>query len=143
MQPYAMRVGPAWVATTTPAVFRALMYTMGVADRASITPAEIAAHVELLKRGDGGAAFLKIMRGFERTPAKGELYRRVLADGPCPVGILWGADDPSLTPSREGEHIRVAAGLPDVPTVPGRHFLPEEQPAAIADHVVTLAGRAR
>ena len=40
----------------------------------------------------------------------------------------------------EGEHIRVAAGLPDVPTVPGKHFLPEEQPAAIADHVVALAG---
>lgn len=141
MQPYAMRVGPVWLATTTPAVFRALMYTVGVKDRASIAPDEIVAHVQLLKRVDGGQAFLEIMQGFERTPAKGELYRRVLGDDAYPTGILWGADDPSLTPSREGEHIRRAAGLPDVPTVPGRHFLPEEQPAAIADHVVALAHR--
>lgn len=143
MQPYATAgLGPAWLASTTPAVFRGLMYTMGVRDRSAISGPEIEAHVRLLKRDDGGAAFLRIMRGFERTPAKGELYRRVLGDGPYPVGILWGADDPSLTPSREGEQIRLAAGLPDVPTVPGRHFLPEEQPAAIAEHVVALAARA-
>lgn len=142
MQPYAMsHLGPAWLTTTTPPVFRALMYTMGVKDRSVITGPEIDAHVRLLKRDDGGAAFLQIMRGFERTPAKGELYRRVLSDGPYPVGALWGADDPSLTPSREGEHIRRAAGLPSLPTVPGRHFLPEEQPAAIAEHVVALARR--
>lgn len=140
MQPYAHpRLGPAWLSTTSPAVFTGLMYAMGVLDRSVITPAEIAAHVQLLKRDDGGAAFLKIMRGFERTAAKGELYRRTLSEAPYPVGILWGADDPSLRPSREGEHIRRAAGLPDVPTVPGRHFLPEEQPAAIAEHVVALA----
>ena len=141
MEPYAHpRLGPAWLASTTPAVFTGLMYSMGVLDRGSITRDEIAAHVRLLKRDDGGRAFLKIMRGFERTPAKGELYRRVLGDDAYPTGVLWGADDPSLRPSREGEQIRVAAGLPDVPTVPGRHFLPEEAPAAIAEHVVTLAG---
>lgn len=141
MQPYAhSRLGPVWLRATSPAVFRGLMYTVGVRDRSVITPAEIDAHVRLLKRDDGGRSFLSIMRGFERTPAKGELYRRVLSDGSYPVGILWGADDPSLTAGREGEQIRRAAGLPSVPTVPGRHFLPEEQPAAIAAHVVALAG---
>ena len=143
MQPYAHpRIGPAWLAGTTPAVFRALMYAMGVRDRSCITPAEIAAYVELLKQADGGHAFLAIMRGFERTRAKADLYRSVLGDTRYPVGLLWGADDPSLRPSREGEHIRVAAGLPDIPTVPGKHFLPEDQPGVIAEHASALARRA-
>ncbi len=143
MEPYAHpRLGEAWLAGTTETSFRGLMYGVGVRDRASITTAEIAAYVRLLKRRDGGRAFLQIMRGFERTPAKGRLYRSVLSEAACPVGLLWGADDPALRVSQHGEQARVAIGAPAVPTLPGKHFLPEEQSAMIAEHVVALARQA-
>lgn len=140
MQPYAhARIGPAWLAGTTELSFRGLMYGIGVRDRSAITTAEIAAYVRLLKRGDGGAAFLRIMQGFERTPEKGQLYRRVLSEATYPIGLLWGAADPALRAAQHGEQARRAIGAPAVPTLPGKHFLPEEQPAAIADHLAALA----
>lgn len=62
----------------------------------SVAPAELDAYVDLLRRGDGGRASLRIMRGFEHTPAKRRLYEGVLADD-HPVRVLWGADDPALS----------------------------------------------
>jgi hypothetical protein len=55
-------------------VFTRLMYLMGVNDKASCTPAEASVYVDLLKGNDGGAAFLKIMRRFETTLEKEDLY---------------------------------------------------------------------
>ena len=70
MEPFARRgVGELYLRALSKPAFRALMRLQGVADRSAVTGAELDAYVDLLKREDGGRAFLKIMRGFERTAA--------------------------------------------------------------------------
>jgi len=138
MEPFARRgLGELWLASITKLMFRQLMYRIGVQDRSATRP-ELDAYVELLKRDDGGRAFLRIMRGFERTAAKQALYERVLRDRRRPVQIVWGADDPALKLTVHGEQARRAAGLDDVHTVPGKHFLQEDQAPAIAQRIARL-----
>jgi pimeloyl-ACP methyl ester carboxylesterase len=100
---------------------------------------EIYAYVDLLKREDGGRAFLKIMRSFERTPEKRLLYENTVRDVPYPVQIVWGSDDPALKLSVHGELARRAAGVDEIQAVPAKHFLQEEQAPAIAERVAALA----
>jgi hypothetical protein len=83
-------------------MFRWLMRLQGVADLTKITEAELDAYLDVLRREDGGRAFLKIMRGFERTPAKQERYTAVLRDGRYPVQIVWGEADPALKDQHGG-----------------------------------------
>ena len=142
MEPYAIRgLGQVVNATMVKPAFRELFYRMGVADRVSVPAEEVDAHFDLLKRTDGGRAFLEVMRGFERTPEKARLYAGALRDAPYPVQVVWGADDPALRLSRHGEEVRRAAGLEAIHTVPAKHFLQEDQPGAIARRVARLAGR--
>ena len=139
MEPFARRgIGELWLRGMTPPAFRALMRRTGILDQAQVTDAELDAHLALLRRGDGGRAFLKIMRSFERTPAKRERYEAALA-GPYPVQVVWGDQDPFLTVAEHGEHARKAAGLPRIHTVPARHFVPEDQAPAIAARVRDIA----
>jgi pimeloyl-ACP methyl ester carboxylesterase len=79
------------------------------------------------------------MRGFERTAAKQRLYEGVLRDGRYPVQIVWGANDPALTLAVHGEQARRAAGLDQIHTVPGKHFLQADQAPAVAAHIAQLA----
>ena len=123
---------------TPPRASALLMRRTGVLDQARVTDADLDAHLDLLRRGDGGRAFLRIMRAFERTPAKRELYERALG-GPYPVQVVWGAEDPFLRVGEHGEHARQAAGLPRIHTVPARHFLQEDQAPAVAAHVRDIA----
>jgi haloalkane dehalogenase len=95
--------------------------------------------VGLLKREDGGRAFLKVMRGFETTAEKAALYRSTVRDVPYPVQIVWGSKDPALTLKKHAEMVRKAAGLGVVHQVPGKHFLQEDQFVAIADRIAALA----
>jgi pimeloyl-ACP methyl ester carboxylesterase len=83
--------------------------------------------------------FLRIMRGFERTPQKRRLYEGVLRDGRYPVQIVWGANDPALKLAVHGEIARRAAGLDEILTVPAKHFLQEDQAPAVAQYVADLA----
>ena len=139
MEPFARRgVGDAWLRGMSPVAFRQLMRRTGVLDQTAVSDDELDAYLDLLRRGDGGRAFLQIMRSFERTPGKRELYARALA-GPYPVQIVWGAEDPLLRVGEHGEHARTAAGLPSIRTVPARHFLQEDQAPAIAAHVRDIA----
>lgn len=141
MEPFVVRgVRRAWLGSMTRPAFLALMYLMGVKDRGASPPAELMAYIDLLKRDDDGEAFLKIMRGFERTHAKSALYRSTVREVPYPVRVLWGRDDPALTLNGAGESVRRAAGLDRLETVPGRHFLQEDQAPAIAARVATVAG---
>jgi pimeloyl-ACP methyl ester carboxylesterase len=140
MEPFARRgVGEVWLASMTKPVFRQLMYYAGIRDRSATPAAELDAYVDLLKRRDGGRAFLKIMRGFERTAAKQHLYMRVVRDTPCPVQVIWGADDPALKLSVHGEQARRATAVREVQTVPAKHFLQEDQAPAIAERIAALA----
>ena len=136
MEPFARRgLGEVYLATLTKPAFRQLMRLQGIADHRATPKAELDAYVDLLKRGDRGAAFLKIMRGFERTAEKRSLYVSALRGVPYPVQVVWGADDPALKLSVHGEQARAAAGLEEIHTLPAKHFLQEDQAPAVADLV--------
>jgi pimeloyl-ACP methyl ester carboxylesterase len=140
MEPFARRgVGEAYLATLSRPAFRALWNLQVIKNRSATSKEEVYAYVDLLKREDGGRAFLKIMREFERTREKRDLYVSVLRDVPYPVQVVWGADDPTLTLGREGEQARRAAGLDEIHTVPAKHFLQEDQAPAVAERVAALA----
>jgi pimeloyl-ACP methyl ester carboxylesterase len=143
MEPFARRgLGDIYLATLTKPMFRQLWYLQGIRDREAMSKEEIYAYVDLLKLGDGGRAFLKIMRGFERTLEKRVLYESTVREVPYPVQVVWGADDPALKLAVHGEQARQAAGLDEIQTVLAKHFLQEEQAPAIAESVATLAGSA-
>lgn len=143
MEPFARRgIGEPYLRLLSKPAFRMLMRLQGIQDITAVPRAEIDAYVDLLRTGDGGRAFLKIMRGFERTPDKRALYTRTLRDAPYPVQIIWGAHDPTLTLAVHGEAARRAAGLQQIHTVPAKHFLQEDQAPAVAQHIARLAQRA-
>jgi pimeloyl-ACP methyl ester carboxylesterase len=140
MEPFARRgLGEAYLATLSKPAFRALFNLQGLADRSAVPKEEIFAYVDLLKRGDRGRAFLRIMRGFERTRAKRDLYVSTLRDASYAVQIVWGADDTALPLDRHGEDARRAAGLDEIHALPAKHFLQEDQAPAIAERVAALA----
>jgi haloalkane dehalogenase len=142
MAPYAVRgLGELWLRATPRAAFAAIFRLQGLADRRAVSTAEIYAYLELLRRLDGGRAFLRIMRGFELTPARSRLFADGLAERPYPARIVWGQDDPAIGL----DQLRAAQSVLAVDSpvlVPAKHFLVEEQaPAvayAIADQVAPL-----
>ncbi|HEU5441144.1 MAG TPA: alpha/beta fold hydrolase [Ktedonobacterales bacterium] len=140
MEPFRHRgIGELWLAGMSKPLFRRLMKLQGIGDTAHVSNAELDTYLELMKGDDRGRAFLRIMRSTERTPEKQALYRRAVRDVPYPVQIVWAADDPALKLAEYGERARAAAGLDTVSTVRAKHFLQEDQAAAIADHVARLA----
>lgn len=142
MEPFAHRgVGEAFLRTLTKPSFRLLMRLLGVADMSQVTADELDTYVDLLKRQDGGRAFLQIMRSFERTPEKSALYRSVVGSDRYPVQVVWGEQDTTLRVDGQGEQARRAAGLDAVIRLPAKHFLQEDQAPAVARHVVELAKR--
>jgi pimeloyl-ACP methyl ester carboxylesterase len=140
MEPFARRViGELWLASMTKPAFRQLMYLQGLKDRSAMTKDEVHAYVDLLKREDRGKAFLKMMRGFERTREKRDLYVRTLRELACPKQVVWGADDPALKVDPHGEDARRAMGLDELQTLPAKHFLQEDQAPALADRIAAVA----
>jgi pimeloyl-ACP methyl ester carboxylesterase len=140
MEPFARRgIGELYLATLTKPAFVALMRLQGIKDRGATPKPELHAYVDLLKRDDGGRAFLKIMRGFERTRAKRDLYVTTVRDLPCPKQVIWADSDPALPLEPHGESVRSAAGVDDIHVVPAKHFLQEDQAPAIAERIAALA----
>ena len=143
MQPFAVRgLGEVWLRATPGPAFAELFYRQGIADRSATSRAEVYAYRELLRRGDGGRAFLRIMRGFELTPEKQRLLWTGLAERPYPAQIVWGERDPALGI----ELLRVAQEVLRVEApirLPAKHFLQEDQAPAIAAAVAGLAHRGR
>lgn len=109
---------------------------MGVKDHSEIPKAEVDAYIDILKRDDGGKAFLKLMRNFDDTELFRDLCYQAVQDVPYPVQSIWGADDPFLTLSRYGQEIKRIAGLNEIKTVKSKHFVTEEFPVEIARMVV-------
>ena len=141
MEPFARRgIGEIYLASLNGPAWLALMAIAGIGDRSKVPSAEQTAYVDLLKGHDRGRAFLKIMRGFERTVAKRALYEDTLREAKYPIRVLWGADDPALPLATKGEEARQSSGVDRVHSVPGKHFLQEDQPEAVARHVAELAG---
>jgi haloalkane dehalogenase len=140
MEPFARRgIGELYLRTLSKPAFRMLIRLQGIENIAAVPRAEIDAYVDLLRLGDGGRAFLKIMRGFERTRERRDLYMRVLRDDRYPVQIVWGAHDRALKLGAHGEAARNAVGADEIHTVPAKHFLQEDQAPAVAQHVADLA----
>ena len=144
MEPFAIRgLGELSLALLARPAFRRLVRMQCIANQQAVADDELDAHFDLLKRDDGGRAFLRIMRGFERTPEKRRLYESVLRDVPYPIQVVWGELDPALKQSVHGEQARLAAGLDSIHALPARHFLQEDQAPAVAGHIAALAGRGR
>jgi haloalkane dehalogenase len=139
MEPFARRgVGQAWLASMRlPGMFVALMRYAGVSRH--VSAAEIACYVQLLLGSDGGSAFLKIMRGFERTAEKQRRYLSALRDTPYPVQIVWGTRDPALPWRPYGVQAQLAAGVKNPILLPAKHFLQEDCAPQIADAVSRIA----
>jgi haloalkane dehalogenase len=143
MQPFAMKVLGEMSLRTMPAfVFSEIFYLQGIEDRGAMPRPEVYAHYELLKRGDGGRNFLKIMRGFELTEPK----QRMLWDGLAadrrafPAQIVWGRNDPAL-PEQRRLGVQQALGIDDPILIPAKHFLQEDHAPAVAGAIAALAKR--
>ncbi len=137
MEPFARRgIGELYLRTLHPLVLERLMRLQGVTT--AVPAAELRAYVPLLKRGDGGRAFLRIMRGFERTEAFDSRVLGALARRAFPAQAVWGEEDPWLPVDVQGEHARQALGLEEIVRLPGKHFVQEDAPAEIAEQVRRL-----
>jgi haloalkane dehalogenase len=138
MAPFAVRgVGPAWLRGSR-SVFRSLFYAQGIASREAVSVPEVDAYYYLLRRGDGGRAFLRIMRGFELTADKRRLLWGGLAQRPYPARIVWGERDPALGLDQL-EIARRVLGVEDPILLPAKHFLQEDHAEEVAEAIADLA----
>lgn len=139
MRPFSIRgLGELWLWGTPRFLFTELFYRQGVADRASISRAEVDAYRVLIRRADAGRAFLRIMRGFELTAEKQRFLWEGLAERPYPARIIWGEKDPALG-LKHLEVAREVLATDDVIRLPAKHFLQEDQAPAIANAIGDLA----
>ncbi|HYU61131.1 MAG TPA: alpha/beta fold hydrolase [Solirubrobacterales bacterium] len=139
MRPFAIRgIGEIYLRSMTRLAFSKLFYLQGVKDRSATPRPEAYAYYDLLKREDGGRAFLRIMRGFELTAGKESFFRDGFAERPYPARVVWGSEDPALG---EGRRLAVQEILRahDPMLLPAKHFLCEDQAPAVANAIAGLA----
>jgi pimeloyl-ACP methyl ester carboxylesterase len=130
-------VGRLLLATNRGPAARWLFYANGIANRSATPAAEVDAHIELIRRGDGGRALQQIIRGFEPTFEKEALYLDGLVDVSWPARIVWGRDDPALgAEQRESIETRLET---EATILPAKHFLQEDQAPAVADAIADAA----
>lgn len=140
MHPFSIRgVGEIWLRSMLRIPFRQIYYLVGIADRAAVPRAEVDAHHALLMREDRGRAFLKIMRGFELTPARERFLLDGLAERPYPAQVVWGERDRMLGPERR-EAVQSALGVEQATLLPAKHFLQEDRPVPVAEAIASIAG---
>jgi len=138
MHPFSVRgLGEVWLRSLNRWAFSEIFYLQGISDRSAVPRSEVFAHYELLKREDGGRAFLRVMRGFELTRAKQEFLGSGLAERPYPAQAVWGIDDPALG----RKHMELVSRVLGVqPTeLPAKHFLQEDQAPAVVEAIAALA----
>jgi pimeloyl-ACP methyl ester carboxylesterase len=142
MRPFSIRgLGELWLRSLSRPAMIEVLYLQTIADRAAVPRAELAAYHALLKRGDRGRAFLRIMRGFELTADKESFFRTGLSRRPYPAQVVWGGRDPAL-----GEKRRLAVqeflAVDEPILLDAKHFLQEDHAPAVAAGVADLAARA-
>lgn len=130
----------ATVASMTTPVAWALYQQVGIQRRRSFTLADAAATVDLLRHGDGGKAFLAIMRGFEQSATVRATLEQALRRRPYPAAVLWGRNDPALGAARAA-HLAEVLGCGEPTFVDAKHFLQEDEPIAVVDAIVRTAER--
>lgn len=127
MAPFAMPLlDRLWLASLNRWLMYAIFAYTGVGSFRSIPRQEIYAYVDVLKRKDGGAAFLKIMKGFELNSEVRDLCHAAVSSHHYPVQLIWGMKDRALKFKKHGKRIMEVAGLKDVTRLPGKHFLQED-----------------
>ncbi len=140
MRPFEMPVlGEATLAMLTSTTFPLMMKGAGVVNMDVITQEEMAAYIHLLKKEDGGRAFLKIMRSFEQTKEFTKACYRAWKNPAYPVQLIWGDKDPFLTWEEKGREFEEARPGVSVTKVESKHFLQEEAYETIAAKVKELA----
>lgn len=132
-------LGEAELAAMTHTTWPLMMQYAGVEDLENIPREEMAAYINLLKRDDGGKAFLKIMRQFEQSKAFTDICYRAIQNNSYPVQLIWGMDDPFLTFEEHGKTFVEARPDARVYKVTAKHFVPEEQYLFIAEKIKELA----
>ncbi len=131
-------LGNAELAMLTPLTFPLMMKYAGVENMDALSGNEMAAYIYLLKRGDEGKAFLKIMRSFDKTPEFTALCYAAFKNEAYPVQLIWGEGDPFLPYDEYGKQFAEARrGIP-IHKVKAKHFLPEEQYEVIAAKIKEL-----
>ncbi|NJB86472.1 pimeloyl-ACP methyl ester carboxylesterase [Lewinella marina] len=139
MRPFELPVaGEAELATINHLTWQVMWKGLGVADSEQIPAEERNAYVDLLKRDDGGSAFLKIMRSFDKSEAFRDRCYRAVHGAPYPIQAIWGSEDPTLTYDRYGKEVKRVAGLSTIHQVPAKHFLQEDQAPAIAERIAAF-----
>lgn len=138
MRPFRVPlVGEGYLAAMSEWMFVRLARWQGMSS--SVPDNELRAYVRLLKREDGGRAFLKIMRGFELTQDFEARILSVLRSNRFPIRLIWGIDDPALPLATLGLQAREALRQKEIVCVEGKHFVQEDAPAEIAECVAALA----
>jgi pimeloyl-ACP methyl ester carboxylesterase len=139
MRPFEKPVlGEGALAMLTPSTFPLMMKTAGVINYDVISKEEMAAYIHLLKREDGGKAFLKIMRSFEQTKEFTQACYSAWQNPAYPVQLIWGDKDPFLTWKEKGREFEEARPGVPVTKVESKHFLQEEAYDTIAAKVKEL-----
>ena len=137
MEPFAHRgIGWFWLQGMRTPMIIALLRTVGMHN--GPTNDELRAYGALLFREDGGRAFLKIMRSFERTQEFETGIVTALKNMTAPAQVIWGAQDSALKMKQYAPPICEVLGLADWHKVRGKHFLQEDSPNEIAEHVANL-----
>jgi haloalkane dehalogenase len=136
-------VGELWLRGMNRFAMATLFAREGLGDRSAVSRDELGVYYHLLKRGDGigdgGWAFLRIMRGFELTEEKERLLVDGLAKRDYPAQVVWGRDDRALNPARAG--VERAIGEP-ARLIDGKHFIQEDRAPTVAEAVAGLASSA-
>ncbi len=137
MEPFAWPViRSVWLAAIGTPVLWGLMRYSGMLGTPSY--GEIMAYGKLLKRDDGGRAFLKIMRGFERTEGFETFIKKGLKARPYPAQVIWGKQDPALRMNRFAPGVCAALGVETWHEVNGKHFLQEDSYEDIAELISAM-----
>jgi haloalkane dehalogenase len=139
MRPFEWKgIGELYLKTLIPPLFLQLMYRQGVKNKSAFGIEEASAYVELLKLKDNGKAFLKIMRSFDTTPEKERLYLQAVQTLQVPKQVIWGEGDTALTLKGFADPIRKKMGIDRFFTVPGKHFLQEDNAREIASYLAEM-----
>lgn len=137
MEPFAHAgIAKLWLASMRTPLIIPLMRAIGMHD--GPTNDELRAYGCLLTRVDGGQAFLKVMKGFERTEAFERRIISALKARDFPAQLIWGREDPALKMARYAPELCQVLALKSWHKVRGKHFLQEDSPRAIATHVAEL-----
>ena len=140
MEPFAHRgIGWLWLQCLRTPLLIVLMRMIGVCD--TPTNKELTAYGAILLQEDGGASFLKIMRSFERTHEYETRIINALEKRKFPAQVIWGTKDPALRMQDYAPQICRVLRLPAWHQVKGKHFLQEDSPKKIAEHVAKLANK--